>query len=207
MTADAENKSMHCLLCNSRVGVSTRNTCPIFQQNVTTSDRTVAATIGLVLNQEITQETTHSDVVGILFLLGVSCTIKFTNMQNLCHFLYMQVCKKCYKLLNEVDSLEERLVELRMELSTSYNRTLAKRNGEAAEEELDEDEMAEAGLAADDRDYKPQIKLPLEDGNAQSSGRGRKKTIVKRIIKVERGDGDQKVKDFVNKLFFCNLSV
>lgn len=112
-------------------------------------------------------------------------------------FCCPQVCKKCYKLLNEVDSLEERLVELRMELSTSYNRTLAKRNGEAAEEELDEDELAEAGLADDDKEYKPQLKLPLEDGNAQASGRGRKKTIVKRIIKVERGDGDQKVKHFV----------
>lgn len=65
MTADTENKSVHCLLCNSRVGVSTRNSCFIFQQNVTTSDRTVAATIGLVLNQEVTEETAHSDVVSI----------------------------------------------------------------------------------------------------------------------------------------------
>lgn len=165
MTADTENKSMHCLLCNSRVGVSTRNSCPIFQQNVTTSDRTVAATLGLVLNQELTEETVHSDVV----------------------------CKKCLKLLNEVDSLEERLAELRMELSTNYNRTLAKRNGEEAEEDLDNDDaLGEAGWAPDDREYKPQIKLPLEDGNAQPSGRGRKKTIVKRIIKLEHADGEQK---------------
>lgn len=78
-----------------------------------------------------------------------------------------------------------------MELSTNYNRTLAKRNGEVPEEELEsEDALAESGWTPDDREYKPQIKLPLDDGNAQ---KGRKKTIVKRIIKVERGDGDQKV--------------
>lgn len=82
-----------------------------------------------------------------------------------------------------------------MELSSNYNRTLAKRNGEDMVEEEVEDEEAldESGWTADDREYRPQIKLPLEDGNAQPSARGRKKTIVKRI-KVEHADGDQKVR-------------
>lgn len=106
-----------------------------------------------------------------------------------------QVCKKCFKLLNEVDELEERLVELRMELSSNYNRTLAKRNGDLVEEEVeDEEALDESGWTADDREYRPQIKLPLEDGNAQPSARGRKKTIVKRI-KLEHADGDQKVEN------------
>lgn len=90
MTADTENKSLHCLLCNSRVGVSTRNSCPIFQQNVTSSERTVAATIGIVLNQELSQETVHSDVVSKFYIKSGFLNCNFPTLNYLFVFRYVK---------------------------------------------------------------------------------------------------------------------
>lgn len=100
MTADTEKnslaKSTTCLICDASVGVSTRNSCPIFHQNVTTSDKPVSKIIGFILGLEIVEELVHSVVV----------------------------CKKCFKLFNEIDELQERLAELRVEINGNYQRTI-----------------------------------------------------------------------------------
>jgi KRAB domain-containing zinc finger protein len=100
MTADTEktsaSKNTSCLICDASVGVSTRNSCPIFQQHVTTSDKPVYKIIGLVLDLELREDLVHSVVV----------------------------CKKCFKLLNEVDELQERITEIQLEVKGNYNRTI-----------------------------------------------------------------------------------
>lgn len=100
MTADSEkttsSKNTTCLICDASVGVSTRNSCLIFQQNVSTSDKPLSKIIGLVLDLEVQEDRVHSVVI----------------------------CKKCFKLLNEADELQERLSEIQIEVKGNYHRTL-----------------------------------------------------------------------------------
>lgn len=100
MTPDSEklppNKNTTCLICDASVGVSTRNSCLIFQQHVTTSDKPVAKIIELVLDLEVEENLVHSIVI----------------------------CKKCFKLLNEADELQERLTEIQIEVKGNYDKTI-----------------------------------------------------------------------------------
>lgn len=71
----------HCLVCNSRVSVSTRNSYQIFNNQVQTcSERPVNCIMSTVLGKELTETNVHSLII----------------------------CKKCFKLFNEVDELEMR---------------------------------------------------------------------------------------------------
>lgn len=78
MTADSEKDSTHCLICNSKVGVSTRNSIRIFNENsVTSSEKSLVDAICTVLETDLNEENVHSLVI----------------------------CKKCYKLFNEVNEI------------------------------------------------------------------------------------------------------
>ncbi|KAL2733303.1 zinc finger protein 724-like [Vespula maculifrons] len=99
MTADFEKDITHCLICNSKVGVSTRSSIRIFNEtSVTTSEKPLVDTICTVLEISINEESAHSLVI----------------------------CKKCYKLFNEVDELENRLLEIKQELYNNYQKTVTK---------------------------------------------------------------------------------
>lgn len=98
MTAGTETSANTtvCLICDASMGVSTRKCCPIFEQRVSTSDRTLATVINGVVGTTLKEEDVHSSVI----------------------------CKKCFKSCDEIDELEERLSELKQELSTNYQKTL-----------------------------------------------------------------------------------
>lgn len=96
MTADADKGNIVCLICNASIGVSTRNSCPIFKYNVTSSEQPVANILSVILGQEVRQELVHSEII----------------------------CKKCFKLCNEVDELQERLAEIKIEINNYYQKTL-----------------------------------------------------------------------------------
>nr|XP_050856936.1 zinc finger protein 724-like [Vespula vulgaris]XP_050856943.1 zinc finger protein 724-like [Vespula vulgaris]XP_050856953.1 zinc finger protein 724-like [Vespula vulgaris] len=99
MTADFEKDITHCLICNSKVGVTTRSSIRIFNEtSVTTSEKPLVDTICTVLEISINEESAHSLVI----------------------------CKKCYKLFNEVDELENRLLEIKQELYNNYQKTVTK---------------------------------------------------------------------------------
>lgn len=136
MTADTEKnplaKNTTCLICDASVGVSTRNSCPIFHQNVTTSDKPVSKIIGFVLGLEIVEELVHSVVV----------------------------CKKCFKLFNEIDELQERLAELRVEINGNYQRTIRKYDGSAVDETTKEDERRRQASADGSNKIKNQTTRP-----------------------------------------------
>lgn len=77
MTADFEKDITHCLICNNKVGVSTRSIVPIFNEtHVNTSEKSLVDTICTVLEISINEESAHSLVL----------------------------CKKCYKLFTEVNA-------------------------------------------------------------------------------------------------------
>lgn len=68
----------HCLVCNSRVSVSTRNSYQIFNNQVQTcSERPVYCIMSSVLGTELKEDGVHSAII----------------------------CKKCFKLFNEVDEI------------------------------------------------------------------------------------------------------
>lgn len=68
-------KSTDCLICNSRIGPSSRNSVQIFDENSKTgTEKPVLETIQTIIEENIVETTSHSVVL----------------------------CKKCYKLLNEV---------------------------------------------------------------------------------------------------------
>ncbi|XP_039279351.1 zinc finger protein 3 homolog isoform X2 [Nilaparvata lugens] len=102
MTADTEksptSKSTVCFICNASINVSTRNSCQIFHQTVNASNRPLSEIIGNVLGVELQEELIHSSIV----------------------------CKKCFKSCNEVDELQERLTELKIEINGNYHRTIKK---------------------------------------------------------------------------------
>ncbi|XP_076644623.1 uncharacterized protein LOC143354426 [Halictus rubicundus] len=116
MTADSEKDSTHCLICNSKVGVSTRNSIRIFNENAfTSSEKPLVDIICAVLETDLNEENVHSLVV----------------------------CKKCYKLFNEVDELESRLTEVKLELFNNYKRTVQKVSDMRNEEDYNDHDYIE----------------------------------------------------------------
>ena len=77
------------------MGVSTRKCCPIFEQRVTSSDKSLGNVISNIVGMTLVEGEIHSSVI----------------------------CKKCFKSCNEVDELEERLSELKQELLTTFERS------------------------------------------------------------------------------------
>lgn len=102
MATDTEHErsstatSNTCLICDGSTGVSARNAISIFRHRVTSSDRTVVKVIDGVLGITLSSEDVHSIVV----------------------------CRRCFKSLNEVDELEDRLADIKLELTSQYQRTL-----------------------------------------------------------------------------------
>ncbi|KAF3424864.1 hypothetical protein E2986_05590 [Frieseomelitta varia] len=128
MTADSEKDSTHCLICNSKVGVSTRNSIRIFNENsVTSSEKPLLDVICTVLEIDLNEENVHSLVI----------------------------CKKCFKLFNEVneilinefyeiiDELESRLTEVKLELFNNYKKTIKKISDLQNEEEYNDHDYIE----------------------------------------------------------------
>lgn len=94
--ADFDKDSIQCLVCNSKIGISTRNSIRIFDEsNCTVSEKPLVDVISAVLEIDISEESVHSHVI----------------------------CRKCFKLFNEVDELESKLTEIRMELCNNYKKT------------------------------------------------------------------------------------
>jgi len=79
--ADSDKDSIQCLVCNSKIGVSTRNSIRIFDDSsYTVTERSLVDIISAVLEIDINEESVHSLVI----------------------------CKKCFKLFNEVKQLCKR---------------------------------------------------------------------------------------------------
>lgn len=95
--ADSDKDSIQCLVCDSKIGVSTRNSIRIFDDSsYTVNEKSLVDVISAVLEIDINEESVHSLVI----------------------------CKKCFKLFNEVDELESKLTEIKMELCNNYKKTI-----------------------------------------------------------------------------------
>ncbi|KAI5704995.1 hypothetical protein M8J75_010858 [Diaphorina citri] len=95
----AKNKSKTCLVCDGSTQ-SLRNTFSIFIQPVSTSDKKIVEILSTVLNADLKENSVHSVVI----------------------------CKKCYKVCNDIDEIQERLEELKKDIVASYEKTLRKQN-------------------------------------------------------------------------------
>lgn len=90
-------------------------------QSQTCSERPLNFIMSQVLGTEITEESVHSYLI----------------------------CKKCYRLFDEVDELEQRLLEIKVELVGNYKKAVDKnkdnnreQNENTAEEKMDAEEKA-----------------------------------------------------------------
>lgn len=78
--ADPDKNSIQCLVCDSKIGVSTRNSIRIFDDSsYTVTEKSLVDVISAVLEIDINEESAHSLVI----------------------------CKKCFKLFNEVRQLRK----------------------------------------------------------------------------------------------------
>lgn len=76
--ANFDKDTIQCLVCDSKLGVSTRNSIRIFDESsYTVSEKPLVDVISAVLEIDINKESVHSLVI----------------------------CKKCFKLFNEVKQL------------------------------------------------------------------------------------------------------
>ncbi|XP_018333812.1 endothelial zinc finger protein induced by tumor necrosis factor alpha [Agrilus planipennis] len=87
----------HCLVCSSRVGYSTRNSVQIFNKDsLTCRERPLKDVISYILNMDIKEDTVHS----------------------------LLICKKCFKLIDELEELEQRLADIKSDLIDNYKKSL-----------------------------------------------------------------------------------
>ncbi|XP_017875013.1 zinc finger protein 714-like [Ceratina calcarata] len=147
MTADSEKDNTHCLICNSKVGVSTRNSIRIFnEESVTSSEKPLVDIICTVLETDLNEENVHSLVI----------------------------CKKCYKLFNEVDELENRLTEVKVELYSNYKKTIKQLSDEQNEEEFNDHDYIEN---MDSQDADGEIKYADKDDQEDQEMEGEEERL------------------------------
>ncbi|XP_076066533.1 uncharacterized protein LOC143039948 [Oratosquilla oratoria] len=162
----AKFSAPHCLVCNAKLGVSARGAIDIFSDKVKTTHRQmhVHSVLGNLLNQDLSSDAVHS---GIL-------------------------CKKCFRLLDDIDSLEGQLVCMKQELTNKYMRTLAivkdtgnleitSHDGTSLEE--DALNLEATSLTKGDKEFK----VYMNSGHQRSRrGRGRgRPPIIKTEVKTE----------------------
>ncbi|XP_047491966.1 zinc finger protein 37-like [Penaeus chinensis] len=89
----------HCLVCNVHLGMFAKGGMEVFSDKVTTSfgKMQIHNVLGSIVNQELNAASIHSSIV----------------------------CKKCFKLLDDIDALEGQLVNMKQVVSSKYTMTLA----------------------------------------------------------------------------------
>lgn len=180
-----DGRDPHCLVCNAKLGVSARGATQIFSDKVKTTHRQlqVGTALGNIINRQITMAFVHSHII----------------------------CKKCFKLIDDIDSLEGQLVNMKQVVTNKYMRTLAlvkdhKRPSSSirpssvyppptshTQEEVEEQEIniQATSLAKDDRDFKVYMAHgePLSGrGRRGRRGRGRGRpqaSVLKLEVKEE----------------------
>lgn len=81
------------------------------------------------------------------------------------------VCKKCFKLFDEVDELEQRLLEIKVELVGNYKKTVqTNQNGEGMTEDDKTQVASEQGEANKENETPKKIlDIPSSDEDTQVS--------------------------------------
>lgn len=81
------------------------------------------------------------------------------------------LCKKCYKLFDEVDQLEHRLIDIKLELVGNYQKSVLKNNGEEdAESDKAHDDNAVSGQNESNKENqvpKKILDIPSSDDDTQ----------------------------------------
>lgn len=144
IVASADATSTHCLVCHSRLGVSSRNSIEIFK-HLLSDDRPVSLSVGNLLADVLKDGSFHSQVI----------------------------CKKCFKLVAELDEIDVRRIEIKQDILNSYKRTLELLEEEKlTSQEIENEESRKLPLGSDDGNVtKYRVLLP----------KGRKKMPPKKV--------------------------
>ncbi|KRT78262.1 zinc finger protein, partial [Oryctes borbonicus] len=155
MCSKEVKENPHCLVCNGRVGVSTRNSLQIFNKETQTcSDRPLSFIMSQVLGMDIKEETVHS----------------------------LLICKKCFKLFNEVDELEKRLLEIKVELGGNYKKSV-ERNKNGEEGLVDEEPAENKESNKENQVPKKILDIPSSDDDTQQTAT--EKTSLQTLEDIE----------------------
>ncbi|MCL4120612.1 UNVERIFIED_CONTAM: hypothetical protein GTU68_000704 [Idotea baltica] len=155
------HSNTHCLICNAKFGVSGRGSMQIFSDEVKTTSRHMNLVLVLsgIVNRELDESTIHSSII----------------------------CKKCFKLLDDIDSIEGQLINLKQEVNNKFFRTEAlvqlEKNGIVPmfKEELLPNESR---VTKNDKEFKITSKVRGRRGR-RGRGRGRPPPFVKLEVKEE----------------------
>lgn len=91
--------------------------------------------------------------------------------EDLVHSLLL--CKKCFKLFDEVDKLEQRLIEIKLELVGNYQKSILKnKNGE---ENIEDDKTNEENITT------------------EQNGSNKENEVPKKILDIPSSDDDTQV--------------
>ncbi|XP_066156716.1 zinc finger protein ZFP2-like [Euwallacea fornicatus] len=131
-----------CLICNASC-VSIRNSFQIFTTNGSPTELNLPQALCELLNKEISEPTIHSKVV----------------------------CKKCYKLINEFEEMQNRVTEIKTEISENYHNTVKAQ--ECAENVViisSEDPLLHSGKIAESSGELPKkiLDIPSSDDDESS---------------------------------------
>ncbi|KAK4319020.1 hypothetical protein Pmani_009999 [Petrolisthes manimaculis] len=153
----SQANSPHCLVCNAKLGVSARGAMEVFSDKAKTSHRQLHVHIVLstIVNQDVSAVVSHSSIV----------------------------CKKCFKLIDDIDSLEGQLINMKQVVTNKYMRTLAIVKQDCIELEnnienvLEEDtiNLEASSLTKDDKDFKVYVSSGLSGSGSVSGGSSRGK--------------------------------
>ncbi|XP_063864937.1 uncharacterized protein LOC135103017 isoform X3 [Scylla paramamosain] len=151
---DTSQSSPHCLVCNAKLGVSARGAMEVFSEKAKTSHRQlqVHVILSTIVNQDVSAVVAHSSIV----------------------------CKKCFKLIDDIDSMEGQLINMKQVVTNKYMRTLALVKQDSGVSEnvdnvLEEDtlNLEASSLTKDDKDFKVYMGSGSGGGKGKRGRRGR----------------------------------
>ncbi|KAB7501963.1 Zinc finger and BTB domain-containing protein 48 [Armadillidium nasatum] len=162
LSKDSSDKlydSTHCLICNAQFGVSGRGAVHLFSDEVKTTSRLLELPIFLssIIQRDLNSSNMHSTTI----------------------------CKKCYKFLDDIDSVESQLANMKQEITSKFFQTQVLIQHEKNLDELAKDECIypESHISSDEKEYK----ITSRVRNKKKRGRGKKRTpaYVKLEVKEE----------------------
>ncbi|RXG69078.1 hypothetical protein Avbf_08167, partial [Armadillidium vulgare] len=162
LSKDSSDKlydSTHCLICNAQFGVSGRGAVHLFSDEVKTTSRLLELPIFLssIIQRDLNSSNMHSTTI----------------------------CKKCFKFLDDIDSVESQLANMKQEITSKFFQTQVLIQHEKNLDELAKDECIypESHISSDEKEYK----ITSRVRNKKKRGRGKKRTpaYVKLEVKEE----------------------
>ncbi|XP_068227185.1 zinc finger protein 227-like [Palaemon carinicauda] len=153
MPKNGGSTTPHCLVCNVHLGMFAKGGMEVFSEKVTTTHGKlqIHSVLSTIVNQELNTSVVHSSIV----------------------------CKKCFKLIDDIDALEDKLINMKQVVSTKFTMTLALvKKGMVGKAVIDE--QAKAPLQPPPPPPQPEPKPKKVNKSPTSQDKGKSKSPSKK---------------------------